>query len=277
MQAATLTDVTLNLNHRTVSRQADRALHRQLADAIRAGIDQGELRPGQALPSEGELAAAVGLSRTAVRDALDILAAEGRIVKRGGVPARVAQPPVVRHMATGRYADELGILREGGEHPLSSAFTREHGVEWADYTVGTDYRETPAGDVPGDALNLPPAAVVLRRHLIKYVAGDPVQLQTSYMPAELVGGTPIADPTRQPWPGGTIAELYSVGLVVTRVVEEAHARVATGDERRALDLSGQATVLEVVRTFYAGTRPVEVSVAVVPAAGSVLRYETNLT
>jgi len=276
--------VPLNLAAGAVSRFDDRALHRQLADLIRAAIAAGELRPGEPLPSEGDIAASVGLSRTAVRDALVILAGEGLVVKRSGAVARVATPPPVRHMATSRYADELTRLRQLDDldmpHPLTSAFVADHGVEWDAYRVAADYAEDAATDVDAERLELGAGAPVLRRQLVKFVAGAPVQLQESVIPLELVAGTPVADPGRQPWPGGTIAELYSVGLVVTRVVEEARARTPSTAERRSLELEAAGPVWDIVRVFFAAAgeleRPVEVSTVVCPAARTVLRYETEL-
>lgn len=272
----------LTLDSRSVSRFDDRALHRQLADVIRDAMGRGELRPGEALPSEGDIASSVGLSRTAVRDALDILATEGLVVKRSGAVTRVATPPPVRHMATSRYADELAQLRALGpdEHPLTSAFTTDHGIEWNAYRVDSNYTEDAATADDAERLDLAPGAPVLRRQLVKYVAGAPVQLQESVIPLELVEGTPVADPGRQPWPGGTIAELYSVGLVVTRVVEEARARTPSTAERRLLEMEAAGPVWDIVRTFYVESdgadRAAEVSTVVCPAARIVLRYETDL-
>jgi GntR family transcriptional regulator len=117
---------------------------------------------------------------------------------------------------------------------------------------------------------------VLRRDLVKQVRGETVQLQTSVIPLELVQGTPVADPARQPWPGGTIAELYSIGLVVTRVREEARYRTPTPHERRELGIETTSGVLEVVRVFYVGDRPVEFSTAVVEANSYTLLYETTI-
>lgn len=269
----------LEIDERSVSRLDDRALHRQLADLIRAAITSGELQPDEPLPSEGDLAHLSGLSKTAVRDALAILVADGLVVKRSGLASRVATPPPVRHMATDRYAAEIALLRNlkpGDPHPEVSAFTKDHGVDWAAYKVLADYAEDTA--TPGDArrLEIAVGAAVLRRDLVKMVRGRPVQLQQSVIPLELVAGTPVADPDRQPWPGGTIAELWSVGLVVTAVVEEATARTPTTAERRQLDMAAPGPVFDIVRTFSTADRPVEVSTVVCHAAGVTLRWETTL-
>lgn len=269
----------LDLDARSVSRFDDRALHRQLADTLRAHITDGRLRPGEALPSETDLSTTVGLSRTAVRDALDILAAEGLIVKRSGAATRVATPPPVRHMDTGRYAAELAVLRslgEGAAHPWVSAFTTDHRIGWDAYRVESTYTEDTAAGLDAARLEVPHGSAVLRRQMVKFVADRPVQLQDSVMPLPLVRGTAVAEPGRQPWPGGTLAELWSIGQVVTRVVEETRARTPSTAERRLLEMEAAGPVWDIVRIFYVGDRPVEVSAVVCPAASIVLRYETAL-
>jgi GntR family transcriptional regulator len=288
----------LECDVRALRHGADRALHRQLADIIRAQIASRAVAPGESLPSEGDLSRDFGLSKTAVRDALTILVTEGLIEKRAGMASRVAIPPRVQHMATSRYAVELDRLRalDGAEHPPVSAFTEDHDIEWDDYTVAADYQEDVARPRDAIRLRLGVGDPVLRRELIKYVRGRPTQLQTSVMPLVLIAGTPVADPNRQPWPGGTIAELWSVGLVVVGVAEEATARMSTAAEMEALDLRAPGVVFDIERIFYAEPSPdwvtrfahllkgepwswpraVEASTVVVPAPGVVLRWETEL-
>src|SRR6266540_51834 len=51
---------------------------------LRGQIDRGELAPGDRLPTEMELCAALGVSRTPVRRALGQLTARGLIVRHPG-------------------------------------------------------------------------------------------------------------------------------------------------------------------------------------------------
>lgn len=269
----------LTLDERTVSRLDDRALHKQLADRIRAAINEGQLAPGESLPAEAVIATATGLSVTAVRDALALLVTDGLIVKQSGKPSRVATPAPVRHMATSRYADELKLLRSlrpDELHPETSAFVKDHGIEWSGYSVQADYQEDTATPEEVRRLALDTGAAVLRRQLVKVVHDTPVQLQESVIPLELVKDTPVADPTRQPWPGGTIAELWSIGLVVAHVLEEARARTPTAAERRTLEMAAPGPVFDIVRVFSTAERPVEASAVVCPAAGVKLSWDTSL-
>jgi DNA-binding FadR family transcriptional regulator len=72
---------------------APRSLTHVLIERLTAQITAGELKPGAQLPTEQELIAATGVSRTVVREAVAALRAEGLVVTRQGVGAFVAQTP----------------------------------------------------------------------------------------------------------------------------------------------------------------------------------------
>jgi DNA-binding FadR family transcriptional regulator len=62
-----------------------RKAYEQVADQLLQMINSGELKPGDRLPSEAELAADFGVSRTTVREALRILATRNLIQTRKGM------------------------------------------------------------------------------------------------------------------------------------------------------------------------------------------------
>jgi DNA-binding FadR family transcriptional regulator len=62
-----------------------RKAYEQVADQLLQMINSGELKPGDRLPSEAELAADFGVSRTTVREALRILATRNLIHTRKGM------------------------------------------------------------------------------------------------------------------------------------------------------------------------------------------------
>ena len=67
-----------------------RGLTHELAARLAADITSGKLPPGARLPTEQELIAATGVSRTVVREAVAALRAEGLVLTRQGVGAFVA-------------------------------------------------------------------------------------------------------------------------------------------------------------------------------------------
>jgi GntR family transcriptional regulator len=70
-------------------------LYLQLTRRIGEAIETGELKPGQSLPPEREMAAMTGLSRVTVRKAVQALVQAGRLVQRRGSGTFVA-PEVER-------------------------------------------------------------------------------------------------------------------------------------------------------------------------------------
>ena len=66
------------------------ALTREIAERIADEIATARLQPGAKLPTEQEMVAAMGVSRTVVREAVAALRARGLIVTRQGAGAFVA-------------------------------------------------------------------------------------------------------------------------------------------------------------------------------------------
>jgi len=82
---------------RDVSRPAARLasptfspLYRQIKDFLIRSLEQGEWGPGDAIPSEGELAVRFNVSQGTVRKAIDEMAAENLLVRRQGKGTFVA-------------------------------------------------------------------------------------------------------------------------------------------------------------------------------------------
>jgi DNA-binding FadR family transcriptional regulator len=69
-----------------------RRLHAHVVDALIPMIASGELPPGSLLPTEPEMSARFGVSRSVVREALRVLGAKGLIDVRHGSGTRVTTP-----------------------------------------------------------------------------------------------------------------------------------------------------------------------------------------
>src|ERR1700746_358208 len=70
---------------------APRSLTGELVARLTDDITSGKIPPGSQLPTEQELIAAIGVSRTVVREAVAALRAEGLVVTRQGVGAFVPE------------------------------------------------------------------------------------------------------------------------------------------------------------------------------------------
>ena len=73
-------------------------LYHQIADQLRAGIASGVYPPDSRLPTEHELATRLGVSRPTVRQALDLLAREGIVVRVKGSGTFAAGGPWVHQL-----------------------------------------------------------------------------------------------------------------------------------------------------------------------------------
>lgn len=84
-------------------------LYQQLADLIRADVERGGYRPGEILPSEGELCAAYGLSRSVTRQALRMLSQTGVIRTERGRGSFVAEKKLSERFVqrTSGFYDDL--------------------------------------------------------------------------------------------------------------------------------------------------------------------------
>ena len=69
------------------------ALREHAAEKLMAMVRHGLLRPGDSLPSEGDLSATVGVSREAIRGAVQALTRQGMIEMAPGAGGVIAQSP----------------------------------------------------------------------------------------------------------------------------------------------------------------------------------------
>jgi DNA-binding GntR family transcriptional regulator len=79
----------------------DRALsappkYKQLADLLRAAIEDGRLQPGEEIPGETPLGKMVGIDRLTARSAITELVNEGLLDRRHGAVTRVVEEPMTR-------------------------------------------------------------------------------------------------------------------------------------------------------------------------------------
>lgn len=244
----------------------ERPPYRQIAAALRDAIKVGRFGPGDQLPSESELVQYYNVARMTVRQAIHELKIEGLVVSEHGRGVFVRSTPVVRRLASERFARRH---RERGK----AAFSVE--AEKTGYVAHVDritVREAPAPSDIAERLGLKVGDAVVVRDRRYLANNEPVELAVSYIPADLARGTAIAE--NDSGPGGIYARLEEDGYMLDHFVEEVGARMPTPDERRALQLAPGAPVLTVMRTAYdTSGRAVEVCDTVKAAHAYVLEYD----
>ncbi len=85
----------------SLDRTSDTPLWKQVHDLLNAQIDEGDIRPGDRLPSETNLSQRFSVNRHTVRRALKALQDDGRIRTEQGLGS-VVQQPVLEYAVSGR-------------------------------------------------------------------------------------------------------------------------------------------------------------------------------
>lgn len=261
--------------------QAEPARYQEIATHLRALITRGDYAPGDRLPSESELMDEFEVSRGTARQALAVLQAQGLAQAAVGRGVFVRQQPPARRVASDRYQHEVRQIIDSDSLPPDPAtsFTKDHHIRWADYRLDKDFREIEAHSELAELFGVEPGEAVLDRRFVFYAKDKPQQMSNSYLLLSLVGGTPVADPANEPWPGGNIAQLATLGQLVSRVEESVTARMPLPDEAETLRIPTGVPVLIVTRRMLAGPNRddvVEVANIVIPADRTILDYVIDL-
>ncbi|NLU68007.1 GntR family transcriptional regulator [Streptomyces sp. HNM0574] len=235
----------------------------QIADDLQGRIDSGEFPPGARLPGEPALVRQYGVAKMTAGGALKILVAEGVAQARpgSGTYVREFKPLVrdaVRRLSRSQWASGASVW---------SADVDDRPLDVADVEV----EELAAPAWAARALGLAEGDAVVRRGRRFVVDGKPVQSAVSYLPADLVRGTRIAEPDTGP--GGTYKRLEELGSAPVSFEEDVRARMPSAAEAESLAVPAGTPVIEVYRTaFTADGRPVEVNRMLLDAGSYVMRY-----
>ena len=221
-----------------------RAVKRALLDAVGSGA----FLPGDALPSEAELAAAFRVSVGTVRRAVDELSAEHIVVRRQGRGTFVATHDAGRLMFQFFHVERSDGLRE---LPAVSLLSFQRGR---------------AGDEAAAALHLRPGDGVVEIENVLRLQGRPVMHDRIVLPSQLFRGLTERRLRERP---GTLYQFYQAGFGITvlRALERARAVGADRATARVLGIAAGAPVIEVRRTALSfNDQPVEYRASFVDTA-----------
>lgn len=160
-----------------INRNGPVPFYAQLAEILRSQIADGRWGPGDALPSEADLCAAYAISRTAVRQALDELVAEGLVVKERGRGTFVARPKIA----------DLVVHELRGFHDEMSA--RGHDVT----TTILQQQIEPAVPIVAIELGVEAGTPVVHLARIRSAGPDPVVKVDTWVLASRAPGLERAD------------------------------------------------------------------------------------
>jgi GntR family transcriptional regulator len=224
----------------------------RIAADLRRRIASGEYAPGDQIPTLPELCEAYRVSQTTVRNALALLRNEGLVESNARAGTRVRPRPPIHRMAADRYRFTPGAR--------STPYTRDQGIGWSEYRLDKRFERVQADAELAALFECEVDEPLLARHFVFYDNDQPTQMSTSYVRWSDVAGTPVADPINEPWPGGTRAQMASLGVRVTVITESFTAAMPTEVEAATLRIGAGVPVLRYTRRHIADTgRVVEVA------------------
>ncbi len=222
--------------------RSDRPLSLQLADVLRAEIQEGTRRPGSQLPTESEIQRDYGVSRTTIRAALSTLVAEGLVVTRKGFGSYVRdRPPLRRVSSTHRHASH----RASGKPEFDTEAIAQGQVPSRRMMM------TGRGPVPSDIagwLGCQAGEEAMIRQRLQLLDDVPAVISTSYYPLWVAEGTRLESPDALPeGPDNLIEQL---GYRFARGVELLRARMPTPQEVWLLELEPGVPVVRLLHVDY---------------------------
>jgi GntR family transcriptional regulator len=214
-------------------------LYRQIKGLIMQSLESGEWRPGEAIPSEIELAASYKVSQGTVRKAIDELAAENHLLRRQGKGTFVATHDEAR--AQFRF---LRLMPDDGEqeYPASRLLDCKRARASAEIAR---LLELGAGD----------GVVVIRRVL--NFADEPTVFEQIYLPGTLFRNLSAAIFNEYK---GSMYKLFETEFRTRMIRAEEKIRAVAADAVAAelLRVREGAPLLCVERVAYSyGDKPVE--------------------
>jgi GntR family transcriptional regulator len=197
-------DDALHLSMLDIDRGSPLPLYSQLKRALAAQIEAGSLSPGDRLPSEPELCARFGLSRTTVRQALAELELEGTLRREKGRGTFVAE-----------RSDTSGFLQSSSGF-FDDATRQGHTVD--SRVLDAEVEPLPAWAT--DALQLPRGALGLTLERVRSLDGAVVMYVQNHLLAEFGPAVVAADMTRASL-YGTLRERHGISVAGGRRTVEA--------------------------------------------------------
>jgi GntR family transcriptional regulator len=209
-------------------------IQRRLLDQIRSG----ELKPGDPVPSEHEIAAGLNVSRMTARQALKSLCELG-----------------VAYAERGKGTFVFGSKLEKNFRQVLSFTEEMSGRRLSPSSKVLRFEAVPAADEVASALQVPIGEPLLRLRRVRYADRCPMGIECSYLPQILCPDLlETFDPSASLY--RTLSEHY--GIQMTVADEMVEAALSTAEEARMLQIRKGSPVFVFTRTSYVQSgRPVE--------------------
>ena len=230
---------------RPLNKNSTIPLYSQLYSRLAAQIESGELKAGDRLPPERELAQELRVSRITARQAIDALVESGLVYREQGRGTFVAEPKMRGLIGFTSFSQDMRLR---GYQPSSRVLKLQL---------------TQVDESLQRVLKIGPKDLAIHLVRLRMADGHPVALQSAYLPHARCPGLENEDLTNLSL-YSVLREKYYVDPAWTEA--EMEARPATPDEARLLQIEKNDPVLvvkgitftdsfevvESVRTVYRG-------------------------
>jgi GntR family transcriptional regulator len=203
-------------------------LYARVKKLVQEAVAAGDLKVGDSIPSERDVAVMLDVSRVTVRTAFTELVAEGVLLQRRGSGTYVSGP-----------ARRL-------EQPLSRLTSFTQDMELRGLKTDADWLDRSTGlPTPEEALKLSisPSEFVSRFHRLRRADGEPMAIELAVIPAKFLDH-----------PENVKGSLYSAldekGARPVRALQRLHATALSPQEAKLLDLPDGSPALFIERISY---------------------------
>ena len=209
-------------------------LYQQIKGLILHSLQHGEWKPGEAIPSEMELAARFRVSQGTVRKAIDDLAAEHLVIRRQGKGTFVAT-----HAEQHVQYRFLKLLPDSGDASVEGPAERNI----------LDCKRVRASAEVARALGLRTGDPVVQARRILSFSGVPTILEDIWLPGQAFKGLSAAQMASYPGPTYAMLEL-DFGVRMVRAGEKLRAVLPDEEQSRLLQVTPTTPLLSVERIAY---------------------------
>lgn len=203
-------------------------LYTRVKKLVQDAVATGELKMGDSIPSERDVAETLQVSRVTVRKAFSDLVAEGVLVQRRG---------------SGTYVN--GPIRRL-EQPLSRLTSFSEDMQLRGIRTDADWLDRSSGlPTPEESLKLSisPNEHVSRFHRLRRADGIPLAIELAVIPHRI-----LPDPMSVS--GSLYAALGARGAKPVRALQRLHATALSAQEARLLELPAGSPALFIERISY---------------------------
>ncbi|MBP3673424.1 MAG: GntR family transcriptional regulator [Oscillospiraceae bacterium] len=239
----------------TINFNSPLPLYYQLKELLKDGIYSGEWQIGDLIPSENQLCKTYNISRNTCQKAIEELVQEGILARKQGVGTFVTAPKIEQELSNFYSFTDAVIAR--GLKPTVAVVSLS--VE-------------PASQKHANLLHVEPNTPLLTLTRVRYADGDPIMLETSYIPYHLVPGLEKVDFEHHSL-YKTMASRYQI--YVTRAKEFFEPVLIRKSESKWLKVDEGSPAILLDRIAYTtADHPVEFCRSIVP--GKKCRFYTEL-